>query len=158
MFFASAILVAGCAGQQQLAGTATADGHAVPAQLLKVEMAAAPSAAIDSVMLTFTVINDTDKSLRFVKWETPFEPRLGKYLEIKDRSGNEAPFKGAMARRVMPPPAEAYIEVPAHDQVRTSINVADNYTFSEGQYTIRYIGGGVSGLKAAKTVKVLLHK
>ncbi len=73
----------------------------------------------DSVPVSFTVINPTDSALRFCRWETPFEPKLGKYLEVISEQGTEAAFKGAMARRVMPPPDESYITVAAHDSVRT---------------------------------------
>jgi hypothetical protein len=108
----------------------------------------------DSVRLSFTVINTADTVQRFCKWETPFEPKLGKYLDIKDTQGNEAPFMGAMARRTMPPPAESYIEVSAHDSVRTVFNLAKNYTVAPGEYSVKYIGGGVSGLQAGNEIKI----
>lgn len=116
----------------------------------------APNATFtkDSVLLSFTVVNHADTAQRFVKWETPFEPRLGKYLEIKNEQGTEVEFKGAMARRIMPPPAEAYIEVAAHDSVSTVFNAATNYSIGSGQYTIKYSGGGVSGLDAGKEIKI----
>jgi len=108
----------------------------------------------DSVMLSFTVVNHADTAQRFVKWETPFEPFLGKYLEIMDAQGKEAEFRGAMARRVMPPPAEAYMEVAAHDSVNTVFNAAKNYNLAAGTYTIKYTGGGVSGLDGGKEIKI----
>ena len=108
----------------------------------------------DSVLVSFTVINPTDSALRFCRWETPFEPKLGKYLEVVSEQGTQAAFKGAMARRVMPPPDESYITVAAHDSVRTVINLPDNYSISTGQYTIRYTGGGVSGLEAGNEIRI----
>jgi hypothetical protein len=110
----------------------------------------------DSVILSFTVINEADTAQRFCKWETPFEPRLGKYMEITDVQGNEASFTGAMARRVMPPPPESYIEVPPHDSVRTVFNLAKNYSLSSGEYKARYTGGGVSGLETANEIKITI--
>jgi hypothetical protein len=111
----------------------------------------------DSVGLHFTVVNHADTAQRFCKWETPFEPFLGKYLDITDDQGNEATFNGAMARRVMPPPAEAYIEVPAHDSVTTVYNIAKNYSLKKGQrYTVKYTGGGVSGLEAGNEINVTI--
>jgi len=56
---------------------------------------------------------------QFCKWETPFEPRLGKYMEVMDVRENQVAFTGAVARRVMPPPPESYISVPPHDSVTT---------------------------------------
>ncbi len=114
--------------------------------------------AKDSVMLSFTVINPTGKPQRFCKWETPFEPRLGKYFDIEDNKGSKAAFKGAMARRVMPPPPEAYIEVSAHDSVRTVINLANHYTFVADKYTLKYTGGGVSGLNAGNTIRITFNR
>ena len=105
-------------------------------------------------MLSFSIVNHADTVQRFVKWETPFEPFIGKYLEIINAQGNEVQFTGPMARRVMPPPADAYIEVPAHDSVRTVFNAAKNYVFEGGQYTIKYTGGGVSNLDAGKEIKI----
>lgn len=115
---------------------------------------AANAFTTDSVQLTFTVVNHADSVQRFVKWETPFEPRIGKYLEVTDEKGQEAEFRGAMARRLMPPPAEAYLEVPAHDSLSTSFNLATNYLLSSGTYTIKYVGGGVSGLDTGKTIRI----
>lgn len=149
----------GC--QNRKAGMNSADlkAEAITSGKLDTHLrATADSYSPDSVQLTFTVVNHADTAQRFVKWETPFEPRLGKYLEVKDENSQEAEFKGAMARRVMPPPAEAYMEVPAHDSLSTSFNVATNYTFSEGQYTIKYVGGGVSGLDAGKEIKIKVAK
>jgi hypothetical protein len=131
--------------------TSTSDNDA------KLETRLAPAAQVftpDSLMLSFTIVNHADTAQRFVKWETPFEPFLGKYLEIKNEQGTEAEFRGAMARRVMPPPAEAYIEVPAHDSVNTVFNAAKNFSLASGAYTIKYTGGGVSGLEGGKEIKV----
>lgn len=123
----------------------------------KLETRLAPAAQVfgpDSLMLSFTIVNHADTAQRFVKWETPFEPFLGKYLEIVNAEGAEAEFRGPMARRVMPPPAEAYIEVAAHDSVNTVFNAAKNYSLAPGAYTIKYTGGGVSGLEGGKEIKV----
>lgn len=149
----------GC--QNRKAGMNSADlkSEAITSGTLETHLrATAGSFSPDSVQLTFTVVNHADTAQRFVKWETPFEPRIGKYLDVTDEQGAEAEFKGAMARRVMPPPAEAYMEVPAHDSLSTSFNVATNYTLSDGQYTIKYVGGGVSGLDAGKELKIKVAK
>jgi len=117
-----------------------------------------PSFAKDSILLSFTVVNNADSIQQFCRWETPFEPRIGKYLEIKDNEGKEATFMGAMARRVMPPPAETYIKVPAHDSVTTVFNVSTNYTVQGGDYTVKYTGGGVSGLETSNELKINVKK
>lgn len=108
----------------------------------------------DSVMLSFTVINESDTVQRFCKWETPFEPGIGKYMDLTDARGTEPPFIGAMARRVMPPPPESYITIPPHDSIRTVFNLADNYSIEPGQYTVKYSGGGISGLDAGNEIDI----
>ncbi|MDJ1468848.1 hypothetical protein QNI19_03700 [Cytophagaceae bacterium DM2B3-1] len=159
-----AALSAGCQNQKSDTSTtesSTSDSSATvspePTNSGKLETrlgTAGKSFTKDSVLLSFTVINHTDSAQRFCKWETPFEPRLGKYLEVIHENGTEAIFKGAMARRVMPPPAETYIEVAPHDSVRTVFNLPDNYAITTGQYTVKYSGGGVSGLDAGNEIKI----
>ncbi|MDT0678666.1 hypothetical protein [Autumnicola musiva] len=107
--------------------------------------------------MSFTVINDNDRVQQFWKWETPFEPRVGKYMEVTDEQGNKAAFKGAMARRVMPPPPESYIEVPPHDSVKTTFNIAKNYCIKSRRYTVKYSGGGVSELEAGNALKITVR-
>lgn len=153
LLVSAAILLASCSSQKRQASFV--NNLEKPSSQLKIRMESPMlTASKDSIILIFTVINETDKPKQFVKWETPFEPRLGKYFEIKDKMGKEPEFRGPMARRVMPPPPGAYIEVPAHDQVQTKINLADNYHFEAGLYTVTYIGSGVSGLKPTKSIKI----
>jgi hypothetical protein len=155
----AAFFNAGCHTQQATNQTGTAEQANANTPKLTPHLSVASSTATsDSVMIIFTVANNTDKTQRFCKWETPFEPRLGKYFEVTDDKGNEAVFKGAMARRVMPPPQEAYIEVAPHDSVKAVINLANNYTLASGNYTVKYTGGGVSGLDAGNSLSITLAK
>src|SRR5690606_4816580 len=108
----------------------------------------------DSIMLSFTVFNESDTVRRFCKWETPFDPGIGKYMDILDAQGTEPSFIGAMARRVMPPPPESYIEVPPHDSLKTVFNLADNYAIKAGQYTVRYSGGAMGDFIAGNEIKI----
>ena len=161
LIVAAAFFTAGCHTQQATNQTETGTSEQVNSNTSKLTPhlgVASSTATSDSVMVSFTVANNTDKTQRFCKWETPFEPRLGKYFEVTDDKGNEAAFKGAMARRVMPPPQEAYIEIPPHDSVKTVVNLANSYTLSKAKYTIKYTGGGVSGLDAGNAISVTLAK
>jgi hypothetical protein len=145
----------GCQKQKQNSSTKETEEKTVKSAKLVTRLGTAAEVFTnDSIPLSFTVVNDADTVQHFCKWETPFEPRLGKYIEVMDEQGTEAPFKGAMARRVMPPPAESYIAVSAHDSVRTVFNLAKNYTVKSGQYTLKYTGGGVSGLDAGNEIKI----
>jgi len=120
--------------------------------------AAASKLTTDSVQLTFTVVNHSSTMQRFCKWETPFEPRLGKYLEVTDEKGAEATFMGAMARRKMPPSPESYVEVPPNDSIMTVFNMATNYSIRPGRYTVKYIGGGISGLPSGNKLNITIMK
>jgi hypothetical protein len=160
IFALAALLAAGCQTQKN---TTTAVQDSIPAKTdtakLQTRLSmSSPAVSADSVMLTFTVVNQSGQPQRFCKWETPFEPRLGKYFDITNDQGTEAPFKGAMARRIMPPPTEAYLTVPAHNSTATTINLARNYTLQPGNYTVKYVGGGVSGLDAGNEVRVEVRK
>jgi hypothetical protein len=157
MIAATALVFTGCHSRKQILTEEKV--QSAPDNLHSLETRLAPAGnrfTTNSVPLVFTVINKGNNTQRFCKWETPFEPKLGKYFEIVNEKGEEATFKGAMARRVMPPPAEAYMQVPAHKNLATTINLADNYTLTAGTYTIKYTGGGISGLNPANEVKITI--
>lgn len=154
----TAALFAGCQNQKSVTSANdvkqnNSDSHALETHLRMV----GNNFTADSVQLSFTVVNNADTAQRFCKWETPFEPFLGKYMEIVDDKGNEAQFTGPMARRVMPPPAESYIEVPPHNSVSTNFNLAKNYSIKPGQYTVKYTGGGISGLQTGNEIKISVN-
>jgi hypothetical protein len=155
----AALFAAGCQTQKTGAATQqdTIPAGADTAHLQTRLSLPAATVSADSAMITFTVVNPSNQPQRFCKWETPFD-RLGKYFDIQTAQGTEATFKGAMARRVMPPPAEAYITVPAHDSTTTTVNLARNYTLQTGAYTVKYVGSGVSGLDAGNEVRVEVRK
>jgi len=110
----------------------------------------------DSVLLKFTVYNPTDSAKNFLKWQTPFEPLLSKYLDIKDEQGQEVAYIGAMAKRMMPPPADAYITINSKDSLVTKVDVLKGYALTKpGKYTIEYNSENISGLKVSKTVSFI---
>ena len=107
----------------------------------------------DSLMVTFTVTNNGKEPLRFCKWHTPFEPLMSKYLDVANERGEEADYRGAMAKRIMPPPADSYVTVNPADSLTTSFDLLKGYAVTKpGTYTIRYSGGEISGLKESNTV------
>lgn len=105
------------------------------------------------VMLTFTVYNHTAKDTQFCKWHTPFEGFISTFLDIKDAAGTPVQYRGAMAKRVMPPPAEAYISVPAGDSASVTVDLLKGYDLTQpGQYKAVYQGGGMSGLEKVNEI------
>ncbi|MRG44129.1 protease [Chitinophaga sp. SYP-B3965] len=99
------------------------------------------------ILLKFTVRNPSAQELKFCKWHTPFEGFMGMFLDITDASGTNAQYKGIMAKRIMPPPEEAYIKVLAGDSVSVEIDLLKGYNITApGKYKVVYQAGGMSGL------------
>lgn len=103
--------------------------------------------ATSPINLKFTVYNHSDSTLSFCKWHTPFEPLMSKYLDVTDESGKEVDYKGPMAKRIMPPPADSYIAVKAGDSISVSTDLKKAYTIDKpGKYTVKYNSTGISGI------------
>lgn len=100
------------------------------------------------VMVTFTVTNTSAKELKFCKWHTPFEGFKNSIFDIKNSKGEDVRYKGIMAKRIMPPPAEAYITVAPGKTEKGSIDLLTAYDLTvPGKYTIVYQSSGISGLE-----------
>ena len=105
------------------------------------------------VMLKFTVNNNSGKELQFCKWHTPFEKFMNSYFEIQDSKGEPVQYKGIMAKRIMPPPADAYIKVPAKGKVSSEIDLLTGYRITApGTYKVTYQDSGMSGLTKVNEV------
>lgn len=113
----------------------------------------------DALQLKFTVYNQADSAQQFCKWHTPFEPLSSKYLEVKDESGEEAAYLGAMARRVMPPPPSSYIKVNAKDSLSINVDLLKAYQIIKPtKYTVTYVGQNMSGLEVKQSVSFVYAK
>lgn len=111
----------------------------------------------EKVNLRFVVHNGNARGKSFCKWHTPFEPIMSKYLDIKDENGNEAPYKGPMAKRIMPPPAESYLFVNPTDSITADIDLSKGYELAAGKtYTATYNSSNISGLKTSNMVRFTL--
>lgn len=111
------------------------------------------------IELKFTVYNNADTAQHFCKWHTPFEPLISKYLDVKSASGEEVNYKGAMAKRVMPPPAESYMAVNPKDSLSTTVDLLKGYDISKpDKYTITYVGQNMSGLIVKDSISFVYVK
>jgi hypothetical protein len=111
------------------------------------------------IELKFTVYNNADTAQQFCKWHTPFEPFISKYLDVKSASGEEVNYKGAMAKRMMPPPASSYMTVNAKDSVSTTVDLLKGYDITiPAKYTITYVGEGMSGLIVKDSISFVYAK
>ena len=113
----------------------------------------------DKPELHFTVYNRSASKQSFCKWHTPFEPPMSKYLDIKDSIGNEVQYRGIMAKRIMPPPADSYIEVKANDSISVKVDLTRAYLLDKpGVYVVSYNAQGISGLHVKKSVRFTYKK
>lgn len=99
-----------------------------------------------AIEMAFTVYNPTNEVKTFCKWHTPFEPLMSKYLDITSAEGVEANYKGPMAKRMMPPPADSYLSIKPKDSLSVKVDLAKAYEIKAGNYTIKYNSGSISGL------------
>jgi hypothetical protein len=107
----------------------------------------------EPIEMRFTVYNDADSVQQFCKWHTPFEPLLSKYLDITDQSGEDILYKGAMAKRIMPPPADSYLKVQPKDSLSVVVDILKGYSISKSSiYKIKYNSQNMSGLMVKDSV------
>jgi len=107
----------------------------------------------EPLLLRFVVYNNTDSAKKFCIWHTPFEPLMSSYLSITNDKGEEAQYKGAMAKRVMPPPAASYTQVNPGDSLVANADLLKAYELKKGSsYKAVYTGGNMSGLASRDTV------
>lgn len=112
----------------------------------------------EPLLLRFVVYNNTDSVKKFCIWHTPFEPLMSSYLSITNDKGEEAQYKGAMAKRVMPPPASSYTQVNPGDSLVANADLLKAYDLKKGSsYKAVYTGGNMSGLASRDTVTFIYN-
>jgi len=113
----------------------------------------------EPLQLKFTVYNNADSVQQFCKWHTPFEPLISKYLDIKDENGEEVNYKGAMAKRIMPPPASSYQKLNPKDSLSADVDLFKGYNITKpARYTIVYNSQNMSGLIVKDSVTFVYAK
>ncbi|QNL48237.1 hypothetical protein H8S90_15685 [Olivibacter sp. SDN3] len=109
----------------------------------------------DSLPILFKVYNPTTDTLRFTQYHTPFEGFLNNFLTITDEDGKEVSYRGAMAKRVMPPPAETYCLIAPQDHDSVAFSIMKGYQLEKpGHYTIHYNAGNVSGMANGSPIRI----
>lgn len=165
LLFSSVILLAACSNNLHTAdqdGTVSDStqnaGAMVTEKALTAKMTIAPEVTLsDSIALKFTVYNNTDSTTSFSKWHTPFEGLMSKYLDVRDESGKEVDYKGAMAKRIMPPPADSYITVNKGDSISVVTDLIKGYAIQKpGKYSIKYNSSEINGLVVRDSISVTI--
>jgi hypothetical protein len=91
----------------------------------------------ETVMLKFTLTNNSETGLYVLKWYTPLEGFGGEIFCVV-RDGQPIPYKGPEAERGDPTP-DAYVFVEAGASVSETIDLAAVYDFSKpGVYTVAF--------------------
>ena len=109
----------------------------------------------DSLIIGFTVVNPTADTLQFTVYHTPFEGFISKFLTVTDSAGQEVNYQGAMAKRVMPPPAESYRTVAPGQSEHTTFDLRKGYAIEQpGTYTIQYNSERISGIANGRPVTI----
>lgn len=138
--------------------TLTADNGIEKGLIAKMSMKDTLKAG-EPVEIKFTVYNNADTVQHFCKWHTPFEPLISKYLDVKSASGEEVNYKGAMAKRMMPPPASSYMAVNPKDSLSVTIDLLKGYDLTKPDlYTITYVGQNMSGLIVRDSISFVYAK
>ncbi|MFA4871014.1 MAG: protease [Pedobacter sp.] len=138
--------------------TAALDSTAEKGLLAKMSMKDTIKAG-ELAELKFTVYNNADTTQHFCKWHTPFEPFISKYLDITSESGEEVDYKGAMAKRIMPPPADSYLPVNSKDSISITVDLLKGYSITKpSKYTIKYVGQNMSGLIVQDSISFIYAK
>jgi len=163
LLFSSVLLLAACSSGIQTTDQETAmkdstltSSVPVTDSALTAKMTVAPVALLnDSISFKFTVYNQTDSARTFCKWHTPFEGLMSKYLDVRDEAGNEVDYRGAMAKRMMPPPADSYITVNKGDSLSVTTDLKKGYAIQKpGKYSIKYNSSAMSGLVVTDSISL----
>lgn len=151
------IALAGCS--QKIRTTHTKGSSNAVIDSLYVTLSSAKIIKVgEKVNLRFVVHNQNSRGKSFCKWHTPFEPLMSKYLDVKDEQGNEAAYKGPMAKRIMPPHADSYLTVNPMDTLVADVDLRKAYQLEAGKkYTVHYNSSTISGLKISNSATFQLQ-
>ncbi|KQS32261.1 hypothetical protein [Pedobacter sp. Leaf194] len=107
------------------------------------------------INIRFSVYNNTDSTVKFCKWHTPFEKLMSKYLDVAMEDFTDVAYKGPMAKRMMPPPADSYTSLKKGDSTSVNFYLADGYAITKaGEYTVKYNATNISGIVVSDSLKI----
>ena len=97
----------------------------------------------EPVIVKFTLQNNSDKAIYFLKWYTPLEGISGEIFRV-ERDGQLLPYEGILAKRAAPMP-ESYIHLDPGESVSAEVDLSSAYDFSQpGEYTIAFLSPRIS--------------
>ncbi|KQN36216.1 hypothetical protein ASE92_08825 [Pedobacter sp. Leaf41] len=162
----STIILAACSSSNQQSGEKKTDSMTVnetsnkPVDAItgKLTLLSTPKIG-EPINIKFTVYNNADTAAKFCKWHTPFENLMSKYVDVIMEDGTESAYKGAMAKRVMPPPADSYITLKPGDSTSVDFDLNNAFTIDKsGKYTVKYNSAGISGIVIKDSLQLNIVK
>jgi hypothetical protein len=103
----------------------------------------------EEVNLKFTLTNESDTPLYFLKWYTPLEGIAGEIFKIT-RDGQAVPYEGILASRAIPS-SDSYVLIHPGETVSAVVDLATSYNFSvAGTYQIGFISPQISHIAQSK--------
>lgn len=162
----STMILAACSSSNQQSDQKKTDTMTVnetantPADAITGKMALLSTSKIGQpINIKFTVYNNADTAAKFCKWHTPFENLISKYVDVTMEDGTEAAYKGAMAKRVMPPPADSYITLKPGDSTSVDFDLNNAFTIDKsGKYTVKYNSASISGIVIKDSLQLNIVK
>lgn len=133
--------------------------HPADTSLIAVLRADQNARVKDSISILFKVVNRTSDTLQYTRYHTPFEGIISNFLTVTDTQGNEVRYKGPMAKRIMPPPADTYRRLApgAEDSIRFDLKKAYHID-SAGTYILQYNSELVSGIANGQPIQITVKK
>lgn len=92
----------------------------------------------EAVPITFTLRNETNNTIQFLKWGTPFESNMTRDQFSILHQGKRLNYQGIMVKRARPTKQD-YLQLGPKKSIETTIDISNSYNFSKpGKYTVIY--------------------
>lgn len=108
----------------------------------------------ESIVLYFSVENESTTNFNFCYWQTPLEKTFtANFLEIVF-DGNTIPYKGRMLKRT-PPNEDDFITLKSKESIAQEIDITTAYELDKiGEYQIKFIGRSINQLPSSNTITI----
>lgn len=123
---------------------------------LTVELRGGEIATGAPALIGARVSNPSLQDQEFCTYHTPFEGIRNHIFEV--RSGEAVlPYRGMMAKRAPPTRADYRQLAPSRSTEWVEVDLREAYTLEPGVYTVRFLGGGISGLPDSAPVELTIR-
>ncbi len=108
----------------------------------------------ETIIITFTIINNSDKEYKFCSWQTPLEKEFtADYFEITHNKV-KVKYIGNMIKR-KPPAQDDFIILKPKEKISQKIELNKGYNINEtGEYQIKFIGSLINKLPDSDPVTI----